>query len=62
MYFHVIVKDRQTFDTNDYNYCTSLAISGTDVVVTYYDDATLTTPHTATFAFSNFYVYVVPND
>lgn len=60
MYYHLILKDKRTFDTIDYNYCTSAVISGTNIVVTYYDDATLTTPHTGTYAFSNYYVYVVP--
>ena len=60
MYFHVILKDKQTFDTIDYEYVTSAVVSGTNYVITYYDDATLTTPHTGTHVFANYYIYVIP--
>jgi hypothetical protein len=60
MYFHLILKDKRTFDTVDFNFCTSVSVSGTDYSITYYDDSTLTTPHTATYVFANYYVYVVP--
>lgn len=62
MYFHLIIKDRATFDTIDLLYCTSLVVNGTNIVATYYDEPELQTQHTGTYVFANYYVYVVPND
>lgn len=60
MYFHLILKEKRTFNTIDIPICTAVSVVGTDYSITYYDDATLTTPHTATYAFGNYFVYVVP--
>lgn len=60
MYFHAIVKNKNTFDVVDHPYTTDVTISGTNIVVTYYATSALTTPLTATYAFANYYVYVIP--
>lgn len=60
MYFHLILKDKKTFYTIDLPYTTALSVSGTNYSVTYYDDSDLTTSHTATYVFGNYYIYVVP--
>lgn len=60
MYFHLILKDKRTFNTIDVPICTAVSVSGTNYSITYYDDTSLLTPHTATYPFSNYFVYVVP--
>lgn len=62
MYFHLILKDKQTFDTIDILYATAVSVSGTNYSVTYYTDSTLASTTTSTYVFANYYIYVVPSE
>lgn len=61
--FKVIIKKKTTFDVVEYPFVTSLSMSGTSYVVTYYSDAGHTgAAASATYTSADYIVYVVPKE
>lgn len=60
-YLHLIVKARETFNTDDYMYTKSVSVDSAGIAtVTYYTDDTLATTATATYDTDDYLIYVVP--
>ncbi len=60
MYFHAIIRKKDSFDTVDFPYCTGVAMSGSNIVVTYANDNTLSPSLTANYPVTSYNVYVIP--
>lgn len=60
MYFHAIIKNKNTFDVADFPFCTGITISGTNIVVSHTSSADLSDVTTTSYAFATYYAYVIP--